>query len=464
MSAPGTEPSRGRAAQGYAVLFVSFGRRLGLFFALIALVPTLALVGILVLVDEDSQEGKADAALAVGVRTALAVYDESVAAARPDARALSGDPQLASALASGSTAELSDFAARAAGERGLAAVEVRDVDGDALTAAGNPNAIAYAQIVLTRSGAPSGVLAVSRTSAEQYAERVRKLTGEEVVLTRDGVPLVADVPPPADPPARNTTEDLEIDGTKYRGHLADLPGDEDVLVLGTARGEGLLGLDSPAIALLAAFLLLGMAFAYALARTLTGLHERVEQQAVTDPLTGLWNRRRMVAVLQQEVERAQRFGHDISMLVIDIDNFKEINDTMGHPQGDAVLQVIAETVRETTRSIDLGARYGGDELALVLLETGPEGALTLAERLRERIASRRVPRTSGEGTMQVTVSVGVATLPYAARDSAGLLEAADQALLRGKRHGKNQTRVAPHVHEPPEPLSRPEPRRPARKS
>jgi diguanylate cyclase (GGDEF)-like protein len=172
----------------------------------------------------------------------------------------------------------------------------------------------------------------------------------------------------------------------------------------------------------------------------------------------------MVAVLRQEVDRAHRFGHDVSMLVIDIDNFKQINDTMGHPQGDAVLQAIAETVRETTRSIDLGARYGGDELALVLLETGPEGALILAERLRERIASRQVPRTSGEGTMQVTVSVGVATLPYAATDSAGLLEAADQALLSGKRQGKNQTRVAPHVHEPPEPLSRPEPRKPARKS
>jgi diguanylate cyclase (GGDEF)-like protein len=465
MSAPGTEPSRGRSAQGYAVLFVSFGKRLGLFFALIALVPTLALVGILVLVDEDSQEGKADSALAVGVRAALAVYDESVNAARPDARALSGDPQLASALASGSAADLGDFAARAVAERGLEALEVRDVDGDALTAAGDPNAIAFAQIVLTRSGAPSGVLAVSRTSAEQYAERVRQLTGAEVVLSRDGVPLVADVPPPADPPERNTTKDLEIEGTKYRGHLAELPGgEEEVLVLGTARGEGLLGLDSPAIGLLAAFLLLGMAFAYALARTLTGLHERVEQQAVTDPLTGLWNRRRMVAVLRQEVDRAQRFGHDVSMLVIDIDNFKEINDTLGHPQGDAVLQAIAETVRETTRSIDLGARYGGDELALVLLETGPDGALILAERLRERIADRRVPRTSGEGTMQVTVSVGVATLPYAATDSAGLLEAADQALLSGKRHGKNQTRVAPHVHEPPEPLSRPEPRRPARKS
>ena len=171
------------------------------------------------------------------------------------------------------------------------------------------------------------------------------------------------------------------------------------------------------------------------------------EQAVTDPLTGLWNRRRMLQRLEQEVDRAQRFGHELSMLVIDIDNFKRINDTLGHPQGDEVLKAIADTVRETTRSIDVGARYGGDELALVLLETGPEGALILAERLRERIEARKVPRTGG-GTMEVTVSVGVATLPYAASASDELIEAADQALLQGKRSGKNQTRVAPHLPMP----------------
>jgi diguanylate cyclase (GGDEF)-like protein len=158
-----------------------------------------------------------------------------------------------------------------------------------------------------------------------------------------------------------------------------------------------------------------------------------------------------------------RFGHETTMLVIDIDDFKEINDTLGHPQGDEVLKAIAETVRETTRSIDVGARYGGDELALLLLETGPEGALILAERLRERVAARPVPRTAG-GTMNVTVSVGVATLPYAASDRDELIEAADQALLRAKRSGKNQTRVAPHIHTTPE--QRPaehEERRPARR-
>ncbi|MGZ5359832.1 MAG: GGDEF domain-containing protein [Solirubrobacterales bacterium] len=435
---------------------MSFGKRLALFFVLIALVPTLALVGILVLVNEDSRRGKADASLAAGVKTALALHQEQAAAASPEGRALSGDPQLSAGLESSSAAELSAFAARAVGERGLEAVEVRDALGKTLAAAGNPDAVAWAPIELTRGGEVRGGLAVSVTSAQEYASEVARLTGGKVVLSRDGVPLVADVPPPAAPPAIGETKDLEIDGADYRGHLLELSrdGGERLLLLGPARAGDLLGLDSPAFALLAGFLLLGMAFAYGLARTLTFLHDRVSEQALTDSLTGLWNRREMLQRLAQEVDRAQRFGHELSMLVIDIDNFKRINDSLGHPQGDEVLKAIADTVRETTRSIDVGARYGGDELALILLETGPEGALILAERLRERIEARKVPRTGG-GTMDVTVSIGVATLPYAANGSDELIEAADQALLRGKRSGKNQTRVAPHLPDAP---SAPRPR------
>jgi diguanylate cyclase (GGDEF)-like protein len=432
---------------------VSFGRRLALFFFLIALMPTLALVGILLLVNEDSREGKADASLAAGVGTALAVYEEEVAAARPVARALSADPQLAAGLESRSAAELSAFAARAVAEQGAEAIEVRDGQGATLTAAGTPDAVAFAPIELTRDGEVNGVLSVSVTSAEEYAQEVARLTGNEVVLSRDGLPLVADVPPPTDLPAPGQTADISTGGVDYRGHLIALSaGDEELLLLGPARGESLLTVGSSAIALLAVFLLLGMIFSYGLARTLTGLHEQVEEQAVTDPLTQLGNRRRLVERLTQEVDRARRFDHELSMLVLDIDDFKEINDNLGHPQGDEVLRAIAETVHDTTRTIDVRARYGGDELALLLLETGPEGALILAERLRERIAAREVPRTAGRGTMRVTVSIGLATLPYAASGSEELLEAADQALLRGKRSGKNQVNVAPHVHDSPEPV------------
>ena len=129
------------------------------------------------------------------------------------------------------------------------------------------------------------------------------------------------------------------------------------------------------------------------------------------------------------------------MLIIDIDNFKSINDGHGHLQGDEVLRTIAEIVLRTTRTIDVGARYGGDELALVLLETDAEGAMILAERLRERIHDAEVP-TRGGDTMSVTVSIGAATRTDDLDEMEELIEAADQALLEAKRSGKDRVRAA----------------------
>ena len=114
---------------------------------------------------------------------------------------------------------------------------------------------------------------------------------------------------------------------------------------------------------------------------------------------------------------------------------------MGHLQGDAVLEEIAQVVRHTTRAIDVGARYGGDELALVLLETDAPGALVLAERLRSNISDAAVSTRDGD-TMNVTVSIGAATATEAEEDGEALIEAADQALLRAKRAGKDQVRTS----------------------
>ena len=155
--------------------------------------------------------------------------------------------------------------------------------------------------------------------------------------------------------------------------------------------------------------------AWALARTLTGLHQRVAEQAVTDPLTGLWNRRYMSETLDREVARARRFGHPISLIILDVDDFKEINDRRGHMQGDMVLESVADVVREATRSIDVAARYGGDELALILVETEREGAVILGERLGERMRATQVPLREG-GSMGATISIGVATIPDSAED------------------------------------------------
>src|SRR5690606_7540210 len=109
------------------------------------------------------------------------------------------------------------------------------------------------------------------------------------------------------------------------------------------------------------------------------LHRAIERQAVTDELTGLANRRRFNEALSAEVERAKRFSHSFALILLDIDDFKSINDEYGHQQGDAVLREVASVLRELSREIDLPARYGGEEFALILPGTDIEGAYNLAE-------------------------------------------------------------------------------------
>jgi diguanylate cyclase (GGDEF)-like protein len=169
-----------------------------------------------------------------------------------------------------------------------------------------------------------------------------------------------------------------------------------------------------------------------------GLHEVVSQQAVTDDLTGLSNKRRFRDVLVREAARAARFDHPLSLLMLDIDGFKRINDTRGHVQGDEVLRRIARVLTAESRAIDEPARYGGEEFAIALPETGADGAAEVAERIRARIETEAVPATDGGGSLRVTASVGVATIPASASDPEGLIRAADAALYEAKRAGKNR--------------------------
>src|SRR5262249_44942251 len=194
------------------------------------------------------------------------------------------------------------------------------------------------------------------------------------------------------------------------------------------------GISGAATAILVWFLVVAVILAWLLARTLTRLHDRVAAEALTDPLTGLWNRRWMGEALEREVARAMRFGHAISMIILDVDDFKRINDRRGHLQGDIVLEQVADQVRAATRSIDVAARYGGDELALVLVETGREGAKIVAERLQESTRELEIPLRDGDGaSMQVTLSIGIATIPDSAEGLESLVDAADRALLRAKQ-------------------------------
>jgi diguanylate cyclase (GGDEF)-like protein len=172
------------------------------------------------------------------------------------------------------------------------------------------------------------------------------------------------------------------------------------------------------------------------------LHELVSEQAVTDDLTQLSNKRAFRNFAEREAARARRFEHSLSLLVLDIDDFKQVNDTHGHLQGDEVLRRVARALDAESREIDMPARYGGEEFVVGLPETGLQGAEELAERVRERIAAERVPLVATDGTLKVTASIGVASLPDSAGDVESLIAAADTALYAAKRGGKNRVVVA----------------------
>jgi len=162
----------------------------------------------------------------------------------------------------------------------------------------------------------------------------------------------------------------------------------------------------------------------------------LERLSVTDQLTGLYNRRRMLEVLENEVHRSKRLEHRFSVLMMDVDHFKKFNDSFGHQAGDRVLAGVAEVLRETTREIDTPARYGGEEFLAVLPEAGLDAAVEVAERIRATLASRIF-----EGR-RVTLSVGVAEYPTHGADGDRLIAAADDALYRAKDEGRNRVKRA----------------------
>jgi diguanylate cyclase (GGDEF)-like protein len=168
------------------------------------------------------------------------------------------------------------------------------------------------------------------------------------------------------------------------------------------------------------------------------LHELVSQQAVTDELTGLSNSRHFRELITKEAARAERFGHELALILLDLDDFKQVNDAYGHLQGDRVLRMVGRVLRIESRGVDEPARYGGEEFAVALPETGIEGALDLAERVRARIESEQVPRVGGSGAVTVTASVGADSMHGSANGAEALIAAADAALYEAKSAGKNR--------------------------
>lgn len=167
------------------------------------------------------------------------------------------------------------------------------------------------------------------------------------------------------------------------------------------------------------------------------LHFQVRKQAVTDELTGLANHGRFQDLLSSEIEQVRRYHYQLGLIMLDIDNFKSVNDTYGHQQGDLVLKQVARVLSETSREADTAARYGGEELALILPHTDLEGSYVIAERLRTEVAALRVPRLDGQGALRITASLGVAASSEGGKDD--LIADADGALYTAKRDGKNRT-------------------------
>jgi diguanylate cyclase (GGDEF)-like protein len=173
------------------------------------------------------------------------------------------------------------------------------------------------------------------------------------------------------------------------------------------------------------------------------LFSQMQQQALTDALTGCFNRRSFEMQLERDLHLATRMRLPLSLILLDLDNFKRVNDTYGHDAGDVALRLLAEGLRDELRGVDTAARYGGEEFAIILPQAGVDGALIVAERLRRRIEQIEVPDVG-----HVTASLGIATFPQHASSRDTLVVAADRALYNAKRSGRNCVCVTPDDSQP----------------
>jgi diguanylate cyclase (GGDEF)-like protein len=641
---------------------MSFRGRLRLFFALIVIVPMVALGIVLFVLTGQSETGKADAGIAAGTRAAVGVYREEVGRARESLNRLADDRGLQRAIASGERGAAARRLEQLVG-RTVVAAELWTRGGERITSVGSRSGVATAGSEIVAPGARSVVLFVSVTDAPAFAERVKVITGLDIVLARGGQLLASTLPDGAHPSSRNPgVATLDILGEEYRAKFVPLQGSTGRAVeLGVLRPSAPYSERIATTRLLIAlevglFVLLALISAGFVSRALTGqiatflaaarrlsrgdfqqlvpleghdefaelgrefndmsaqlaakmeevehkrkelaetirrvgdalatgldrhgvvalavrqavdacdaevgralplargafagcevgevsgeleraietaerdvfairsevgpellgalegdervertrravsahgagvhalsiglrslvdgpeylgaisiarsgaaftseeedlleylagqavvsienasLHEKVERQAVTDELTGLANVRAFLSTLDRELERARRFGTPLGLIMLDVDDFKQVNDRHGHQQGDEVLAQVAAVVRDQTRELDIAARYGGEELAVILPQTDAAGAVLLAERMRAAIESLHVSRVGGSGTLSVTASFGVAAMPDSALDRGGLIAAADGALYAAKRAGKNRVERA----------------------
>ncbi|MBX7113012.1 MAG: diguanylate cyclase [Myxococcaceae bacterium] len=227
----------------------------------------------------------------------------------------------------------------------------------------------------------------------------------------------------------------DTQATRGRGCLLSVP---------MVHGEELLGVlnferpDKAGIAAEDIEFFTGVADQVALAVQNARLHEQTVALSVTDPLTGVPNRRFLFQQLELEIARANRFGTQLSLLMIDIDHFKTLNDTQGHTAGDEVLGKVAKVLKQIVRRVDTLARYGGEEFVVILPQVTKAEAAEVAEKLRRAVEDVRSPHAIAQPNGKITVSIGLANLPIDAVDHGRLVDSADAALYASKRAGRNR--------------------------
>lgn len=232
-------------------------------------------------------------------------------------------------------------------------------------------------------------------------------------------------------------------GLSGTGRRLQLPIESGPEVMGTLtiHAKDGLGFDQEEMRILKA-----LAGQTAVAIEKTRLLEEARRIAITDAMTGLFNYRYFREKLQDEVERAKRYNRNLAVIMLDMDDFKAINDTHGHLCGDRILRIVARLLKEAARQADIVCRYGGEEFALILPETSQQGALAVAERIRDKIQSYSFEARSAEvqstpTAIRLTASLGVATFGEGTHDWNMLINMTDKALYLAKGSGKNTIRV-----------------------
>jgi len=172
------------------------------------------------------------------------------------------------------------------------------------------------------------------------------------------------------------------------------------------------------------------------------LYEMIKRRSDTDSITGLWNHGFFQYQLSKLLRACQKNRQALSLLILDIDNFKILNDTLGHQHGDIVLKELGFILKDSSRDVDFVCRYGGEEFSVILPQINKDQAQEIAERIRKRVAQHRFSQISSQEPTGITVSIGVSAIDHKVLTKEKLITAADQAMYKAKNSGKNQTCVA----------------------